>query len=218
VVSVWTPAGSATVSAVAVATNTTGNRRKGGSGSDTEPLPPSCAKAAEPAAQTGCRSFSARTPGVRIDAFVLIRGDPLHQLALRLVVAHDEPPVPTVRSCHRGLTRLGAAKPSPSSSRLAPREESGAGERIRTADLPFTRRLLCQLSYTGGRLVHGSRPRLRRARPATDLRICYGGWCRLQPTADATMSGWHRPSAALSGALLLGGGLSSGWEACRGGR
>jgi hypothetical protein len=29
---------------------------------------------------------------------------------------------------------------------------SGAGERIRTADLPFTRRLLCQLSYTGGRL------------------------------------------------------------------
>src|SRR5262249_12335371 len=28
----------------------------------------------------------------------------------------------------------------------------GAGERIRTADLPFTRRLLCQLSYTGGRL------------------------------------------------------------------
>jgi hypothetical protein len=29
---------------------------------------------------------------------------------------------------------------------------AGAGERIRTADLPFTRRLLCQLSYTGGRL------------------------------------------------------------------
>jgi hypothetical protein len=28
----------------------------------------------------------------------------------------------------------------------------GAGERDRTADLPFTRRLLCQLSYTGGRL------------------------------------------------------------------
>src|SRR5206468_1672698 len=26
----------------------------------------------------------------------------------------------------------------------------GAGERIRTAGLPFTRRLLCQLSYTGG--------------------------------------------------------------------
>jgi hypothetical protein len=35
----------------------------------------------------------------------------------------------------------------------------GAGERDRTADLPFTRRLLCQLSYTGGRLVHGSRTR-----------------------------------------------------------
>jgi hypothetical protein len=33
-----------------------------------------------------------------------------------------------------------------------------AGERDRTADLPFTRRLLCLLSYTGGRLVHGSRP------------------------------------------------------------
>jgi hypothetical protein len=30
--------------------------------------------------------------------------------------------------------------------------ELGAGERIRTADLPFTRRLLCLLSYTGGRL------------------------------------------------------------------
>ena len=28
----------------------------------------------------------------------------------------------------------------------------GAGERVRTADLPFTRRLLCLLSYTGGRL------------------------------------------------------------------
>ena len=27
----------------------------------------------------------------------------------------------------------------------------GAGERIRTADLPFSRRLLCQLSYTGGK-------------------------------------------------------------------
>jgi hypothetical protein len=28
----------------------------------------------------------------------------------------------------------------------------GAGERSRTADLPFTRRLLCLLSYTGGEL------------------------------------------------------------------
>jgi hypothetical protein len=36
---------------------------------------------------------------------------------------------------------------------------TGAGERIRTADLPFTRRLLCQLSYTGGDLEHGSRSR-----------------------------------------------------------
>ena len=34
----------------------------------------------------------------------------------------------------------------------------GAGERIRTADLPFTRRLLCQLSYTGDDSVHGSPP------------------------------------------------------------
>jgi hypothetical protein len=33
----------------------------------------------------------------------------------------------------------------------------GAGERIRTADLPFTRRLLCQLSYTGGNCRHASR-------------------------------------------------------------
>jgi hypothetical protein len=29
----------------------------------------------------------------------------------------------------------------------------GAGERDRTADLPFTRRPLCQLSYTGGGLA-----------------------------------------------------------------
>jgi hypothetical protein len=35
----------------------------------------------------------------------------------------------------------------------------GAGERDRTADLPFTRRPLCQLSYTGGGLLHGSRSR-----------------------------------------------------------
>src|ERR1700733_15747881 len=34
----------------------------------------------------------------------------------------------------------------------------GAGERVRTAGLPFTRRLLCQLSYTG-RAVYGSRDR-----------------------------------------------------------
>jgi hypothetical protein len=33
----------------------------------------------------------------------------------------------------------------------------GAGERDRTADLPFTRRPLCLLSYTGGDLLHGSR-------------------------------------------------------------
>ena len=33
-----------------------------------------------------------------------------------------------------------------SGSRCGP---PGAGERDRTADLPFTRRLLCQLSYTG---------------------------------------------------------------------
>src|SRR5215469_10862973 len=31
--------------------------------------------------------------------------------------------------------------------------ELGAGERDRTADLPFTRRPLCQLSYTGGDLL-----------------------------------------------------------------
>jgi hypothetical protein len=36
---------------------------------------------------------------------------------------------------------------------------SGAGERIRTADLPFTRRPLCLLSYTGDDSVHGSPPR-----------------------------------------------------------
>ena len=35
----------------------------------------------------------------------------------------------------------------------------GAGERIRTAGLPFTRRLLCLLSYTGNNSVHGSPPR-----------------------------------------------------------
>ena len=35
-------------------------------------------------------------------------------------------------------------------TRWSARVLPGAGERIRTADLPFTRRLLCQLSYTGG--------------------------------------------------------------------
>jgi hypothetical protein len=34
--------------------------------------------------------------------------------------------------------------------------DHGAGERDRTADLPFTRRPLCQLSYTGGGSLHGS--------------------------------------------------------------
>jgi hypothetical protein len=33
------------------------------------------------------------------------------------------------------------------------RVDLGAGERIRTAGLPFTRRLLCLLSYTGRRLA-----------------------------------------------------------------
>jgi hypothetical protein len=39
----------------------------------------------------------------------------------------------------------------------------GAGERDRTADLPFTRRPLCQLSYTGGNvlMVADSSPRKR---------------------------------------------------------
>jgi hypothetical protein len=41
----------------------------------------------------------------------------------------------------------------------------GAGERDRTADLPFTRRLLCQLSYTGGTSSMV-------AEPGPDLRIC----------------------------------------------
>ena len=53
---------------------------------------------------------------------------------------------------------MGAGERLP---RLVPRQSfvlfeklslPGAGERIRTADLPFTRRLLCLLSYTGGRL------------------------------------------------------------------
>jgi hypothetical protein len=44
----------------------------------------------------------------------------------------------------------------------------GAGERDRTADLPFTRRPLCQLSYTGGDV-----PML--ADPGPDMRTCgYG--------------------------------------------
>src|SRR5262249_7018492 len=34
----------------------------------------------------------------------------------------------------------------------------GAGERVRTAGLPFTRRLLCLLSYTGADWLHRSRP------------------------------------------------------------
>jgi hypothetical protein len=76
----------------------------------------------------------------------------------------------------------------------------GAGERDRTADLPFTRRPLCLLSYTGGERLHGSRI-------PTDLRIpslaCgfvnprdlagslpHFSSVRLSPAID----GWQRPA------------------------
>ena len=41
-------------------------------------------------------------------------------------------------------------------------EPDGAGGRNRTADLPLTRRLLCQLSYAGPRPVYRSRGRAER--------------------------------------------------------
>ena len=68
----------------------------------------------------------------------------------------------------------------------------GAGERIRTAGLPFTRRLLCQLSYTGEDSLHGSRPRSRLAHPYADLRV-YPRCCwPVEIATDAGISGWHR--------------------------
>jgi hypothetical protein len=50
------------------------------------------------------------------------------------------------------LRRTGGVYISARTDVRASDDGLGAGERIRTADLPFTRRLLCQLSYTGGRL------------------------------------------------------------------
>ena len=43
----------------------------------------------------------------------------------------------------------------------------GAGERDRTADLPFTRRPLCQLSYTGGDVLMLAETQAR-LRPGAD--------------------------------------------------
>jgi hypothetical protein len=56
-------------------------------------------------------------------------------------MAHALPPHSCV-SAGRGLRGL---------------QGQGAGDQDRTGDLPFTRRLLCQLSYTGADSEHGSR-------------------------------------------------------------
>src|SRR5262249_3200267 len=47
----------------------------------------------------------------------------------------------------------------------------GAGERIRTADLPFTRRLLCRLSYTGRDSLHRSRSPIDSEKPHPGLLV-----------------------------------------------
>ena len=67
----------------------------------------------------------------------------------------------------------------------------GAGERDRTADLPFTRRPLCQLSYTGGDMSMLAEPDPKPRTPA-DLR----SWLHSYLTARAAerrrhMSGGH---------------------------
>jgi hypothetical protein len=55
-----------------------------------------------------------------------------------------------------GEERVGHAR-----RRCARLADLGAGERDRTADLPFTRRPLCQLSYTGGDLLMVADPQCR---------------------------------------------------------
>ncbi len=57
----------------------------------------------------------------------------------------DSPRTPMRRS----WAGTGKRENAPRTSELV---SIGAGARIRTGGLPFTRRLLCLLSYTGGRL------------------------------------------------------------------
>jgi hypothetical protein len=77
---------------------------------------------------------------------------------------HQHPPkMPLLRSTSaanaghvdssRAFTVYVGSDTKPSLMRATAQASLGAGERIRTADLPFTRRLLCQLSYTGVRLA-----------------------------------------------------------------
>ena len=88
------------------------------------------------------------------------------------------------------------AHPGPLRSRFRTSRRLGAGERIRTADLPLTRRTLCQLSYTG---VIGSGEPDPESLPGYRFLPAAGN--RLQPTTDALgrMSAWKdsRAPAAL---------------------
>jgi predicted MFS family arabinose efflux permease len=73
---------------------------------------------------------------------------PVHHPALRLVLGAG---LQLGKSdVHMTSCDGSGANPRQYSSPDRNRWVPGAGERDRTADLPFTRRLLCQLSYTGG--------------------------------------------------------------------
>src|SRR5689334_11180541 len=76
----------------------------------------------------------------------------------------------------RPQAACGRAAPEPEPARgsvppgAAPAPEPQAGDRDRTGDLPLTRRLLCQLSYSGGG-PHSRSPPLARAGAPPPFRL-----------------------------------------------
>jgi hypothetical protein len=72
----------------------------------------------------------------------------------------------------------GAAPHEARQLQLARADSMRAGERDRTADLPFTRRPLCLLSYTGGDVLNASRSELG-----------------LRSAVDHELDGWLEPGA-----------------------
>jgi hypothetical protein len=63
---------------------------------------------------------------------------------------------PQPRRCETGRGRLRPGRNGTAFQQVR-RLPLGAGDQDRTGDLPFTRRPLCLLSYTGGDFEHGSR-------------------------------------------------------------
>jgi hypothetical protein len=76
--------------------------------------------------------------------------DPLLNM-LRLTSSHSASPA-RMRKLDKRCAHRADGAPGYVRSRSSTSRRLGAGERIRTADLPLTRRTLCLLSYTGRRL------------------------------------------------------------------